>query len=118
MNIIAYAFIALGYTLAYWGANNIKHWDRSVQNTEAAPMTLLFGFPAKQDTVPIHPIPFPFTSKKAASTGTGDPLNPGYPVPYKPKPTTPPANGGLSPTYPGAPGSTIPTPPVRGTSYA
>lgn len=116
MNIIAYAFIALGYTIMYWGANNIKHWDRSVQTTEAAPLSLLFGFPANKDTVPIHPIPFPYTSPNAsaappASGGTTPPkAGPGSQFPRNQLPSN------LSPNYPGAPGSTIPTPPVGGGS--
>lgn len=106
MNIIAMAFIAVGYAVFYWGANQIKHWNRSVTDTEAATMKLLMGFPMGSDYETIHSIPFPFQDSTGDSTtspgnsGTGN------------------QNGGtnLNPMFPGPPTATIPTPgiPTKG----
>lgn len=100
MNIIAMAFISVGYVLFYWGANELVHWNKSVDNTEAATLKLLFGFPIDANYQTLHSVPFPFQAP--ASSGTTPATN----------------NGGanLSPTYPGGPGGTIPTPqvPTRG----
>lgn len=97
MNVIAMAFIALGYAVFYWGADQIKQWNRSVQDTEAATFKLLAGFPMGLDYQTIHPIPFVFNG----GSGTGG--------------NTPSSNSGgngaqLNPNFPGNPGSTIPTP--------
>jgi hypothetical protein len=111
--ILPLAFIALGYPLAYWGANQLKHWNRSIQTTEAAPMALLFAVQSAQalratDKIPIHPVPFPYTPP---TTGGAQPSS-------NPSGGTPGGssgnNGGLSPNYPGGPGSTIPTPSIPG----
>lgn len=108
MFIIAMAFISLGYTLGYWGGANIKHWNRSVTDTEAVPLKMLFGFDMGK-TSSLHPIPFPYNAP-AASTPDGSNAS------KSPKPLTPGASGyppgGLSPNYPGAPGSTIPNPTI------
>jgi len=104
MNIIAMAFISVGYAVFYWGANQIKHWNRSVTNTEAATLKLLFGFPMDSDYQTIHAIPFPFQTTNGATT-------------------SPPSSGGvgkknggaqLSPNYPGGSNGTIPTPSIPG----
>lgn len=103
MILIALAFISVGYPVIYWGANNLKHWNRSVQDTNAASMKMLFGLSAGKDEQSIHAVPFPY---KAPTTGGTTPSS-----------NTPPStgnNGGLSPNYPGGSG-TIPTPPVGGT---
>jgi hypothetical protein len=109
--ILAFAFIALGYPVLYWGAVNIKHWNRSVQTTDAAPMSLLFGVGSAQalraaDKLPIHPVPFPYTPPKPKTTDGAQPASSGG---------TSNGNGAqLSPNYPGGSGSTIPTPPIPG----
>lgn len=108
MNLIAVAFIALGYSAFYWAANQIKHWNRSVTDTEAATFKLLMGFPMGTDYQTIHAIPFPFqpttTGAPAASNGTSGSTGG----------TGGTGNGGLSPNYPGGSG-TIPTPGIPGT---
>jgi hypothetical protein len=105
VNIIAMAFISVGYALFYWGSNQIKHWNRSVTDTEAATMKLIFGFPMDTDYQTIHPIPFPFQAS-TSSRNKGTPADTGS------------GNGGanLSPTFPGGPNATIPTPKIPGVS--
>jgi hypothetical protein len=108
MILIALAFISLGYPLVYWGAGNLKHWNRSIKDTEAAPLSLLLGVADSQklrkaDKLPIHPIPFPYkattpTSGPKPSGDTGS--NPGG------------NSGGLSPNYPGGSTGTIPSPSI------
>src|SRR6185369_10900191 len=98
MNIIAMAFVAIGYAVFYWAANQIKHWNRSVTDTEAATMKLLFGFPMDSDYQTIHPIPFPFQSPNGSTAAdTTSPPSIG---------NTGKKNGGaqLSPNYPGGSG--------------
>lgn len=108
MNIIAMAFISVGYVLFYWGANELVHWNRSVDNTEAATLKLLFGFPIESSYQTLHSVPFPFketTTSSATTTPSGsnlDPMKPG-------------SGAQLSPTFPGGPGGTIPTPKIPGT---
>lgn len=104
MNLIAMAFIAVGYAAFYWGANQIKHWNRSVTDTEAATFKLLMGFPMGTDYQTIHPIPFPFSSSNG-SGGTGPSTGSGT----KNGNTAP-----LNPNYPGGPNGTIPTPSIPG----
>jgi hypothetical protein len=73
--IIAMALLGVGYTLAYWGANNIKHWDGPTK-TDAAPMTLLFGIvdpassPQLLDQIVSHPVPFPYNAPETATNPT------------------------------------------------
>lgn len=102
MNLIAMAFISLGYAAFYWGANQIKHWNRSVTDTEAATFKLLMGFPMPSDYQTIHSIPFPFSSDASTSSGTRGNTQ-----------TLPGNSGGngaqLSPNYPGG-SATIPNP--------
>lgn len=124
MNIIAVALLALGYTLFYWGANNIFQWDKSVSTTQAATMSVLFGLAGSASDRPLHPIPFPYTAATnlngtdTASTsgdvtgtantpqtgGFGNPaLSPGFTspqanVPGVPTPAT--AGTGSAPTSP------------------
>lgn len=109
--IVAFAFIALGYPILYWGANQLKHWDRSIQQTDAAPLSLLFGVATPQslkaaDKLPSHPVPFPYTPPKKA-TGDAQPSSNG-------SSSGTPGGAQLSPNFPGGSGSTIPTPPVPG----
>jgi len=114
--ILPLVFIALGYPLAYWGANQLKHWNRSIKDTEAAPLSLLYGVSTadalrKTDKLPIHPVPFPYTAK---STGGPQPSSSGS---GGSSGSNNNGNGAqLSPNYPGGPGGTIPTPPVGGMS--
>lgn len=108
--MLAFAFIALGYPIMYWGANQLKHWDRSIQQTDAAPLALLFGVStpeqlSKADMLPSHSVPFPYTAKQSSSGS----------APSGPSSGTP-GGAQLSPNFPGGTGSTIPTPPVGGTS--
>lgn len=110
--ILALAFIAAGYPLAYWGANNIKHWDRSVLTTDAAPLSLLYAVASPQqlrdaDKLPGHDVPFPYRVK-TTSGGTQPSSNSGSGG------TSQSPGGSLSPNYPGGPNGTIPTPPVGG----
>lgn len=113
MNIIAMAFVSIGYVVFYWGANQIKHWNRSVTDTEAATMKLLFGFPMDADYKTIHDIPFPYTAGSTAPASSDSSTSKG------PKPTLPGNDGAnLSPKYPGGSGSTIPTPTIPGVSFA
>lgn len=113
MRLTPLIFISVGYPLMYWGANNIKHWNRSIKTTEAAPMALLFGVSTpeqlnKAGSLPIHPVPFPYESTSTGGTqpssnssgGTGGNSNGN--------------SGGLSPNYPGGPNGTIPNPPIPG----
>lgn len=104
------AFIAAGYAAFYWGANQIKHWNRSVTDTEAATMKLLFGFPMGADYQTIHPIPFPYKAATTSSSTTPS-GNSNF------NPLTPGGSGGanLNPNFPGGPGATIPTPKIPGT---
>jgi len=97
MNIIAMAFVSLGYAVFYWAANQIKHWNRSVYDTEAATMKILLGFPVDKNYETIHQIPFPF------STDTGGTM-----------PSSNAGGNGLNPNFPGGPGATIPTPSIPG----
>lgn len=114
MNIIAMAFIAIGYALFYWGANEIKHWNKSVQDTEAATFKLLVGFPMPSDYKSIHSVPFVFTDPSATTPSTpGTSPNPGTSIDPS-KPSAP--QNGLSPNFPGGPGATIPTPGIPGVS--
>ena len=105
MNIIAMAFISAGYVLFYWGADQIKHWNRTVTDTEAATLKILAGFPVEKEYETIHKIPFPYESPSGGTTPSGN--------------TKPKSNGGsgLSPNYPGGPGGTIPTPGIPGGGY-
>lgn len=112
MNLLAMAFIALGYTVFYWSANQIKHWNRSVTDTEAATFKLLAGFPMDSDYQTIHAIPFPYTDPNPPSAPNSKPeTNPGTSI--DPRIPSAPQNK-LSPTYPGGPGGTIPTPTIPG----
>lgn len=108
MNIIAMAFIAIGYALFYWGANEIKHWNKSVQDTEAATFKLLVGFPMTADYQTLHSVPFTFTDPSTAAPTTGGTGTSGG--------SKAPSQGGLSPNFPGGPGATIPTPGIPGVS--
>lgn len=111
--LLPIAFIALGYPLLYWGANQIKHWNRSIDTTEAAPLSLLYGVGSvealrKADKLPIHSVPFPYKPPPPKTDGGSQPASTGG---------TGSGNGNgaqLSPNFPGGPGSTIPTPPVGG----
>lgn len=107
MIFVAMAFIAVGYPLAYWGANQIVHWNKSVTDTEAATLALLFGLPMPPDYKTLHEIPFPYKAMDSSSGGTTPSSNSGG---------TGSNNGGagLSPNYPGGSG-TIPTPGIPGT---
>lgn len=113
MILVALAFIAFGYPLGYWGANQIKHWDRSVQTTKAAPLSLLFGVASAQslrqaDKLPIHPVPFPY---KTPNSGGVQPSS----TPGTPNGKSNGSGGGaqLSPKYPGG-SPTIPSPSIPG----
>lgn len=106
MNLIAMAFIALGYSAFYWSSNQIKHWNRSVTDTDAATFKLLMGFPMGSDYQTIHAIPFPFKSATTGAPVASTPGNTGG--------TGSTGSGGLSPNYPGGSNS-IPTPGIPGT---
>lgn len=113
MNIIAMAFISLGYALFYWGANELVHWNKSVVDTEAATMKLLFGFPMDASYQTLHPVPFPYQPADTASANNGGANS--SPTPVPPGAGIDPKNGGLNPNFPGGPNSTIPTPHIPGT---
>lgn len=116
MFLIGVAFLAGGYLLAYWGANNIHEWQQIDNNsslslgTLAVPLLILAGLKAYPENgganAGTHDVPFPY---KAPANLQANPSNSGS------SGGSQPSTGGaqLNPNYPG--GSTgIPTPPVGG----
>jgi hypothetical protein len=112
MFIIAIAIISGGYSLVYWGANNIKAWNKSLQTTDAAPLSILIGVGnaedlAKADKFPIHPIPFPYDSNRYGGT-SGTPSTSSSPS--APAPTGPSGGASINPNFPGNGSQPMPNP--------
>lgn len=102
MFIVAMFLIAGGYTLAYWGIDNIVAWKSAGEmdlpssslsdGTAAVELPVLFGLPYtatvdKNVRPETHPVPFPYYPTKAS--GQARPIGnqtPTLPVPANPNP--------------------------------
>lgn len=121
---IGAAFIAAGYALVYWGADNIRNWMQIDNNsslslgTQAVPLSVLVGVkgydapgpgvdPDTGKAGPLanngpHPVPFPYKAPENLRVTPSSNTTPGG------------GNGAqLSPNFPGGTG-TIPTPGIPG----
>lgn len=139
MIVIAILFIGLGYSLIYWGANNVKQWGASTgdrtaleDGTQAVPFPVLVGVSKYTDTPTgkgtssvtgtagsfKHPVPFPYNKAAAMQAATGSAPAGNSTASPGTGSTVPNSPGGasISPNYPGLPGSTMPSAPIPGTN--